>query len=148
MREVEPTLHAFCTPTPDLARAQAIRLGDALARGEAPGPLAGVPMGIKDLLSTAGVRTTSGSWVYRDFVPEEDDIVVERSLAAGALCVGKTNTPEFGYSATGQNNLFRTRCSSNNSAATSKRSSRAGRIRPRPSPPSSSPKPISPVCGA
>ncbi|RMI35492.1 amidase [Nocardia stercoris] len=106
MWEVEPTLHAFCTPTPDLARAQAIRLADALARGEAAGPLAGVPMGIKDLLSTAGVRTTSGSWVYRDFVPDQDDIVVERSLAAGALCAGKTNTSEFGYSATGQNMLF------------------------------------------
>ncbi|MCU1645122.1 MAG: putative amidase [Nocardia sp.] len=108
MQEVEPTLHAFCTPTPDLARAQAIRLADALARGEAAGPLAGVPMGIKDLLSTAGMRTTSGSWIYRDFVPDEDDIVVERSLAAGALCVGKTNTSEFGYSATGQNMLFPT----------------------------------------
>lgn len=106
MREVEPTLHAFCTPTPDVARAQAIRLADALARGESTGPLAGVPMGIKDLLSTAGIRTTSGSWVYRDFVPEEDDIVVERSLAAGAICLGKTNTSEFGYSATGQNMLF------------------------------------------
>ncbi|MRH90790.1 amidase [Nocardia sp. SYP-A9097] len=108
MREVEPTLHAFCTPTPDLARAQANRLADAVVRGEPVGPLAGVPMGIKDLLSTAGIRTTSGSWIYRDFIPDADDIVVERSLAAGAICLGKTNTSEFGYSATGQNRLFPT----------------------------------------
>ncbi|MEV0538914.1 amidase [Nocardia salmonicida] len=108
MEQLDPTLHAFCTPTPELALAQAHRVADKLANGGDPGPLAGVPMGIKDLLSTAGVRTTFGSWVYRDFVPDEDDIVVRRSLAAGAICLGKTNTSEFGYSATGDNPLFPT----------------------------------------
>ncbi|MFE3259049.1 amidase [Nocardia sp. NPDC059091] len=106
MAELDPLLHAFCTPTPDLARRQARRVADGLARGIDPGPLGGVPLGIKDLLSTKGIRTTSGSWVYRDHIPDEDDIVVERALGAGAICLGKTNTSEFGYSATGLNRLF------------------------------------------
>ena len=62
------------------------------------GPLAGVPIGIKDLVYTKGIRTTSGSIIYKDFVPTEDDVVVERLTAAGAIIIGKTNVPEFGYS--------------------------------------------------
>ncbi|MFE2955230.1 amidase [Nocardia tengchongensis] len=106
MHEVDPLVHAFCTPTPELARQHSACVADDLVRGLDPGPLAGVPLGIKDLLSTKGIRTTSGSWVYRDHIPDEDDIVVERVLAAGAICLGKTNTSEFGYSATGLNPLF------------------------------------------
>ncbi|WP_433672696.1 amidase [Nocardia sp. CA-136227] len=106
MGKVDPLLHAFCTPTPELARRQARRVADDLVHGRDPGPLAGIPVGIKDLLSTKGIRTTSGSWVYRDHIPDVDDIVVERVLAAGAICLGKTNTSEFGYSATGLNPLF------------------------------------------
>nr|WSX81537.1 amidase family protein [Streptomyces sp. NBC_00899] len=77
-----------------------------MARGAAPGPLTGVPLGVKDLLATAGVRTTGGSAVYADFVPDEDDVAVERVKAAGAVVLGKTNASEFGYSAVGHNPLF------------------------------------------
>lgn len=108
MEATEPTLHAFCTPAPEQARKAAARLADRLARGGGAGALAGVPLGVKDLISTQGLRTTSGSVVYRDFVPEEDDIVVERARAADALVLGKTNASEFGYSATGHNPLFPT----------------------------------------
>ncbi|NED64599.1 amidase, partial [Streptomyces sp. SID10244] len=67
-----------------------------------------VPYAVKDLICTKGTRTTSGSVRYRDFVPSEDDIVVERCTGAGALSLGKTNASEFGYSATGTNPLFPT----------------------------------------
>ena len=65
-------------------------------------------MGIKDLVCTKGVRTASGSAAYKDFVPDEDDIVVERLKAAGAVIIGKTNVPEFGYSGVGHNPVFET----------------------------------------
>ena len=64
-------------------------------------PLEGLPLGIKDLYCTKGVRTTFGSPIYRDFVPDTDALLVERLKAAGAVTVGKTNTPEFGAGATG-----------------------------------------------
>ncbi len=60
MDALEPTLHAFCTPTPDLALKMAARIDDAIASGEEVGPLAGVPIGIKDLICTKGIRTVSG----------------------------------------------------------------------------------------
>ncbi|MGW0999685.1 amidase [Streptomyces sp. NPDC002523] len=106
--DVDPALNAYCTLVPDRARARARALGERLAHGEDPGVLAGVPLGVKDLISTRGIRTTSASPAYEDFVPDEDDIVVERAVAAGAVVVGKTNTSEFGYSATGHNPLFPT----------------------------------------
>ncbi|SFL55386.1 amidase [Geodermatophilus ruber] len=106
MDRLEPVLHAFCTPTPEQARADAERLEQALADGEEVGALAGVPVGIKDLVCTKGVRTVSGSRIYADFVPDEDDVVVERLKAAGAIVVGKTNVPEFGYSGVGHNPVF------------------------------------------
>ncbi|QNS03174.1 amidase [Streptomyces xanthii] len=106
METRDKELGAFCTPTPDHARAAARRIEDALARGEDVGPLAGVPFGVKDLICTKGIRTTSGSRAYADFVPDEDDIVVERAAAAGAVVLGKTNASEFGYGPTGDNPLF------------------------------------------
>lgn len=108
MAAVEPVLHAFCTPTLDLAREQARDLEKRLVAGEQVGPLAGVPVGIKDLVATKGIRTTSGSKAYENFVPDEDDIVVERLKAADALILGKTNVPEFGYSGVGHNPVFPT----------------------------------------
>lgn len=108
MDTLEPHLHAFCTPTPDLARQTARRLEQDLLASRALGPLAGVPIGIKDLILTKGIRTASGSVVYQDFVPEEDDVVVERLKAAGAVILGKTNVPEFGYSGAGHNPVFET----------------------------------------
>ncbi len=108
MDSVEPVLHAFCTPTLDLARQQAADLADRIAVGEAVGPLAGVPVGIKDLVATKGIRTAMGSRAYEAFVPDEDDIVVERLKAADAIIIGKTNVPEFGYSGVGHNPVFET----------------------------------------
>jgi aspartyl-tRNA(Asn)/glutamyl-tRNA(Gln) amidotransferase subunit A len=108
MEKLEPVLHAFCTPTPDLARREAKRIDKAIQAGEDVGPLAGVPVGIKDLVCTAGIRTVSGSVAYEDFVPDEDDVVVERLKEAGAIIIGKTNVPEFGYSAVGHNPVFPT----------------------------------------
>ena len=83
-------------------------LDATLASGGSPGPLAGVPVAIKDLICTRGLRTTFGSRLYADFVPDEDDIVVERLRAAGAVVIGKTNTSEFGYGAIGHNPVFAT----------------------------------------
>lgn len=108
MERLEPRLHAFCTPTPELARAEAKRIEADIMAGRPTGPLAGVPLGHKDLILTKGVRTTSGSLAYKDFIPDEDDVVVERIRAAGAVMIGKTNVPEFGYSPTGHNPVFET----------------------------------------
>lgn len=108
MDVLEPHLHAFCTPTPDVARAAAKAVDAQIAKGEAVGPLAGVPIGIKDLVATKGIKTVMGSKLYEDFIPDEDDIVVERLKAAGAVIIGKTNVPEFGYSGVGHNPVFET----------------------------------------
>ena len=89
-------LHAFLTVSAEQARRQAREAELALAAGEATGPLHGVPFTVKDLECTAGTRTTFGSRLFADHVPDEDSIGVERLRAAGAILVGKTNTPEFG----------------------------------------------------
>src|ERR1700733_13997549 len=107
MEVLEPSIHAFCTITSQAAREQARQVEARILRGEV-GALAGVPVGIKDLVSTAGIRTVSGSPAYKDFVPDEDDVVVERIKKADAIIVGKTNVPEFGYSGVGHNPVFET----------------------------------------
>jgi aspartyl-tRNA(Asn)/glutamyl-tRNA(Gln) amidotransferase subunit A len=103
IEKLDPHLNAFCTLTPDIALEGAKRAEDAVMRGDALGPLHGVPMSIKDLICTGGVRTMSGSRAYETFVPEEDDIVVERVKAAGAVMLGKTNVAELGYGLVGWN---------------------------------------------
>ena len=95
----------FSTVTPERALQDAKRIEAELAAGGEVGPLAGVPTGVKDLIYTKGIRTASGSHAYADFVPDEDDVVVERIAAAGAIVIGKTQVPEFGYSGTGQTPL-------------------------------------------
>ncbi|MYI23573.1 MAG: amidase, partial [Gammaproteobacteria bacterium] len=100
-----PVVNAVVTLSPhalDDARAVDRRL----ARGEDPGPLAGVPVGIKDMTAVAGLRTTYGSPLYADHVPTEDALVVRRLRAAGAVVVGKTNTPEFAAGANTFNDVF------------------------------------------
>jgi amidase len=77
-----------------------------LAAGEPPGLLHGLPIGIKDLVWTRGLRTTFGSPIYRDFVPDRDDLHVERIKRAGGIVVGKTNTPEFGAGSQTFNAVF------------------------------------------
>jgi aspartyl-tRNA(Asn)/glutamyl-tRNA(Gln) amidotransferase subunit A len=108
MDRLEPKVHAFCTPTPDLARETAQAIEKKIMAGEPVGRLAGIPYGVKDLICTKGIKTVSGSLAYADFVPEEDDVVVERMRDAGAIILGKTNVPEFGYSGVGHNPVFPT----------------------------------------
>lgn len=103
--QLDPTLHMFTTVVPDQATDTAKRIEADIAAGRQVGPLAGVPTGVKDLIYTKGIRTASGSHAYADFVPDEDDVVVERIKAAGAIVIGKTQVPEFGYSGTGQTPL-------------------------------------------
>jgi aspartyl-tRNA(Asn)/glutamyl-tRNA(Gln) amidotransferase subunit A len=98
MDRLEPSLHAFCHRADDDALAAARALERDLTRGAGPGPLCGVPVGIKDLVSVAGMPMPGGSPAYRDFVPDEDDVVVERLRGAGAIVLGKTAVTEFGYS--------------------------------------------------
>jgi aspartyl-tRNA(Asn)/glutamyl-tRNA(Gln) amidotransferase subunit A len=102
---VNPLVNAFVTVTHDLALEQARRAEAAYARGNA-GPLAGVPISIKDLTPTKGIRTARGSLVSADWVPEEDAPVVERLYAAGAVMLGKTNTPELGWKGDSGNRVF------------------------------------------
>lgn len=108
IESLNPVLHAFCTPVPEMAREAARRIEQSLNRGVSPGPLAGVPVGIKDLICTKDIPTVSGSRAYIDFYPEEDDIVVERLERAGAVILGKTSVPEFGYSGVADNPVFPT----------------------------------------
>jgi amidase len=91
-----PVVNAIVTLTEDRARAQAAGADEALARGDEPGPLHGLPIAHKDLVDTAGVRTTYGSPIYATNVPEVNEPFVERIREAGAIMIGKTNTPEFG----------------------------------------------------
>ena len=97
IERLDPTLNAFCLVSADAARQAAQAAERAVMRGEALGPLHGVPVSIKDLVITKGVRTMRGSKLYADDVPSEDAPVVERLKAAGAVMLGKTTTPEFGF---------------------------------------------------
>lgn len=99
-------LNAYCTVTPEAARMAARNAEAAVTRGDTLGPLHGVPVSIKDLVVTKGVRTTWGSRVYEHFVPDEDAPVVERLKQAGAIILGKTNTPEFGHKGVTDNLVF------------------------------------------
>src|SRR5215210_8114542 len=105
-----PRVNAIVTLVPELAirdaRAADERLREALARGEDVGPLHGLPVAHKDLAPTRGIRTTFGSLIYEDFVPDEDALIVERLRRAGAITVGKTNTPEFGAGSQTYNEVF------------------------------------------
>lgn len=92
----QPALNCFITICAEAALAESRRAEAALMRGEARGLLHGVPFTAKDLVDTAGVRTTYGSLLFRDHVPSEDAVAVARLRRAGAILVGKTTTPEFG----------------------------------------------------
>ena len=94
---LDPTLNAFITVTPELARAQAEAADEALAAGSDRGPLHGVPYGLKDLADTAGVRTTWGAEPYKDRVPERDAEVVRKLQRAGAVLLGKTSCGAIAY---------------------------------------------------
>jgi amidase len=106
IEEVDPVVNAVVTRTFDQALAKAAAADDAPARGEQPGLLHGLPVAHKDLVETAGVRTTFGSPAFAEHVPDRDALIVSRMSAAGAISLGKTNTPEFGAGSHTVNPLF------------------------------------------
>ena len=101
-----PAVNAIVTLVPELARERAAAADRALAAGEDIGILHGLPIAHKDLALTAGIRTTQGSPIFADWVPEESSLFVERVRAAGAVTLGKTNTPEFGAGSQTFNAVF------------------------------------------
>ncbi len=106
---LNPRLEAFITITDERARAEATAADAEIAAGNWRGPLHGVPYCLKDIVQTAGVRTTAGSFILADWVPEADATVQTRLAAAGAVLLGKVNTHEFAFGATTQNGHGRTR---------------------------------------
>src|SRR5687768_13105190 len=96
IERVNPLVNAIATYLPERAMEDARAADAALARGDQVGPLHGLPIAHKDTLATKGIRTTQGSPIYRDAVPEENALIVERLHQAGAIPTGKTNVPEFG----------------------------------------------------
>lgn len=106
IEQLNPTLNAFVEVDAEGALQEAHAVAGRLAAGEEPGPFAGLPFGVKDLENAAGFVTTRGSRLYRDNRVDFDDALVARLKAAGAICVGKTNTPEFGHIPFTDNELF------------------------------------------
>jgi amidase len=110
IERINPKVNAIVTFLPQQALDGARAADTALARGDAPAtamaPLFGLPVAHKDLTVTKGIRTTFGSPLFRDFVPDIDAIIVERLRGAGAITVGKTNTPEFGAGSQTFNPVF------------------------------------------
>ncbi|MEZ5418252.1 MAG: amidase [Vicinamibacterales bacterium] len=106
IERVNPKVNAIVTLVADQAMAGAARADEAIARGGPLGVLHGLPVAHKDLVDTAGIRTTRGSRFYRDFVPTRDAMIVSKIKAAGAVTLGKTNTPEFGAGSQTFNEVF------------------------------------------
>ena len=106
IEKVNPQVNAIVTLLPEMAMEAARKADEKLARGEEVGPLHGLPVAHKDLVQTKGIRTTFGSLVYENFVPDEDALLVERLREAGAILLGKTNTPEFGAGSQTFNKVF------------------------------------------
>jgi len=100
LERLEGKLNAFITVLGEQARAEAKKADEEIARGEYRGALHGVPVTIKDMFDTAGVRTTGGSKILQDWIPQTDSALVERLRAAGAVIIGKTNLDEFGHGGT------------------------------------------------
>jgi aspartyl-tRNA(Asn)/glutamyl-tRNA(Gln) amidotransferase subunit A len=100
-----PLLRAYLTVADEQARQRAREAETAVMRGDPLGLLHGIPVAVKDLSYTKGIRTTRGSLLYQDFVPDENHPIVERLLDAGAIIIGKTNTPEFGWKGATDNRL-------------------------------------------
>ncbi|HEX3371767.1 MAG TPA: amidase [Candidatus Acidoferrales bacterium] len=106
IERVNPKVNAIVTLAAEVAAAAAAKADEMQAHGNTLGPLHGLPVAHKDLLETRGIRTTYGSPLYRDYVPAEDDVVVERMQRAGTITIGKTNTPEFGAGSQTFNEIF------------------------------------------
>ena len=106
IEKLNSRLNAFITVTRDQALAQARELDSELRAGHWRGPLHGIPVALKDLIDTAGIRTTAGSAHYKNRVPQEDAAVVGRLKSAGAVLAGKTNLDEFAYNYTAETSHF------------------------------------------
>ncbi len=106
IERVNPKVNAIVTLVPEMAAEAAAKADDRQARGEKLGRLHGLPVAHKDLVETRGIRTTYGSPLYKDNVPTEDALIVERLRRAGAITIGKTNTPEFGSGSQTFNTVF------------------------------------------
>jgi amidase len=107
IERVNPEINAIVTFLPERALSAARKFDrSSRSRSARPGALAGLPIAYKDLVPTKGIRTTQGSPIYRDHVPGEDHAIVERLTAAGAITLGKTNTPEFGAGSQTFNKVF------------------------------------------
>ena len=106
IEETEPTLNAWTGMRREEAMQEARDIGERIARGEEVGPLAGLPFGVKELDDLAGFPSTHASLPYKDDYPERDSIEVERLRKAGAIALGKTNAPEFGYTAFTKNLIY------------------------------------------
>jgi len=106
IERVNPKVNAIVTLVAEMATEAAKRADEMQARGEKLGPLHGLPVAHKDLIETRGIRTTFGSPLFKDNIPAQDDMVVERMRVAGAIIVGKTNTPEFGAGSQTFNSVF------------------------------------------
>lgn len=106
IERLNPLVNALVTLTPDTALEAARAADAALSRGELVGPLHGLPVAHKDLFETRGVRTTYGSPIFAEHIPDHDALIVERLRVAGAISIGKTNTPEFGAGSQTFNQLF------------------------------------------
>ena len=106
IERINPVVNAIVTLLPEQALKQAIAADEALANGQDPGPLHGLPIAHKDLVMTKGIRTTFGSPIFIDFIPDSDALIVERLKQAGAITIGKTNTPEFGAGSQTFNAVF------------------------------------------
>jgi len=103
IERLNPRINAYVTVTAERAREDARRAADEIARGAYRGPLHGIPMGLKDLFLTKGIRTTGGAKFLADWVPEEDATVVRKLAEAGAVLLGKLNTHELAWGATTNN---------------------------------------------
>jgi len=97
IEEMNPALNAFVAMRAEEAMEEAKALGESIAAGTDPGPLGGIPLGVKDLEDVEGMVTSFGSIPYKDNVARQDSVQVARLRRAGAIIVGKTNTPEFGF---------------------------------------------------
>src|SRR5215475_8991233 len=106
IERVNPKVNAIVTLATEMAGKAAARADEMQARGAKLGPLHGLPAAHKDLRETRGIRTTFGSPLYRDYIPAENDLIVDRLQNAGAITLGKTNTPEFGAGSQTFNTVF------------------------------------------
>jgi aspartyl-tRNA(Asn)/glutamyl-tRNA(Gln) amidotransferase subunit A len=104
--EENPTLNAFLTVTEEQALNEAKLAEAEILSGRYLGPLHGIPIGLKDLIETKGIRTTMGSKIFKDYLPDEDAVVVNQLKAAGATILGKLHTHEFAFGPVGDRSFF------------------------------------------